>query len=621
MATPVSNPLDDPRYRASAGQALFIFLLIAAGVLVGRLFYLQIIKGSYHAMLSDQNSIRPQIVKAPRGLIYDRNGVVIARNRPSYQIAILPTGLKDSKDGNQVMQNLLRFHDAKGNPIFDSTVVAWSLERARWRKFQPLVILEDAPFDVMAMVEEHQSDLPGVVTLVESRRSYPFGSAAGHVLGYMDEVKENEIESSKVRAAQDGSSPYQRGDRIGRKGLEEYYEDYFRGQDGVRFVKVNAYGREMDVVHELPQSKPVPGKDLHTSLDMALQCYAESLLSDTVKGAIVALDPRNGEILVMASSPRIDGNIFSLSRERRAREWARLALDSSMPLNNRAIEGAYEPGSTFKGVVSIAALQSGKIHAGDYMPRPCNGGFQFGNRVWKCWDPRGHGYTNMLDAFTESCDVYYYQVGLEIGMDPINRVAREFGMGEKTGVDLNDERTGTLVDSASFTARFADRGWQWSRGMILNLAIGQGELATPLQLANYAAGLANGQWLYRPHLLQEVRNPDGSLDFEAKAQALHAIDMSPEDHATLLEAMADVVNSPKGTAARARVPGVLVGGKTGSAQNPQGRTHALFICAAPLGNATIAIAIVLENMGHGGSAAAPIAGALLKRYFEHEPHG
>jgi penicillin-binding protein 2 len=610
--------LDDPRYRASAGQALFIFLLLAAGILVGRLFYLQIIKGSYHAMLSDQNSIRPQIVKAPRGLIYDRNGIVIARNRPSYQIAILPTELKD---GERVMRNLLRIHDAKGAPVFDSALVDWSLERARWRKFQPLVILEDAPFDVMAMVEEHQADLPGVVTLVESRRSYPFGSAAGHVLGYMDEVKENEIEASKVRAAQDGSSPYQRGDRIGRKGLEEYYEDDFRGRDGIRYEKVNAYGREVEVVREMPQFKPVPGKDIHTSLDMALQCYAESLLSDTVKGAIVAIDPRNGEILLMASSPRIDGNIFSLSRERRAKEWARLALDSSMPLNNRAIEGAYEPGSTFKGVVSVAALQSGKVNAEDHMPRACNGGFLFGNRVWKCWDPRGHGFTNMVQAFTQSCDVYYYQVGLEIGIDPINRVAREFGMGEKTGVDLNDERAGVLVDSASFTARFADRGWHWSRGMILNLAIGQGELATPLQLANYAAALANGQWLYRPHLLMEVRNSDGSSALMAQPQTLHAIEMSPADHATLMEAMADVVNSPNGTAARARVPGVLVGGKTGSAQNPQGRTHALFICAAPLNQPTIAIAIVLENMGHGGSAAAPIAGAILKRFFEHEPHG
>ncbi len=617
MAAPLANPLDDPRYRASAAQALLIFLFMAAAVLVGRLFYLQIIKGSYHEMLADQNSLRPQIVKARRGLIYDRNGVVIARNRPSYQIAILPTELKDR---DQVMRNLLRFHDAKGVPLFDSQVVAWNLERSRWRKFQPLVILEDAPFNVVAMVEEHQSDLPGIVTLVESRRSYPFGSAAGHVLGYMDEVKENEVESSKIRAAQDGSSPYSRGDRIGRKGLEERYEDDFRGRDGVRYVKVNAFGREVEVVREMPQFKPVPGKDIHTSLDMALQCYAESLLSDTVKGAVVAIDPRNGEILVMASSPRMDGNIFSLSREKRAKEWARLALDSTMPLNNRAVSGGYEPGSTFKGIVSIAALQTGKIHPEDHMPRPCNGGYLFGNRVWKCWDPKGHGYTNMIDAFTESCDVYYYQVGLEIGMDPINRVAREFGLGQKTGVDLDEERSGTLVDSASYTARFGPRGWRWSRGMILNLSIGQGEIATPLQLANYAAGLANGHWLYRPHLLREVRDQDGSSS-ATRVETLHSIEMSPADHATLLEAMAQVVNSPKGTAARARVPGILVGGKTGSAQNPQGRTHALFIGAAPLDNPRIAIAVVLENMGHGGSVAAPIAGALLKRFFAHESHG
>ena len=595
------------------------FLLAAASILVGRLFYLQIIKGSYHEILSAQNSIRPQIVKAARGLIYDRNGVVIARNRPSYQIAILPTELKDP---DELMENLMRVQDAAGKPVFDSNLVDWSLQRARWKKFQPLVILEDAPLDVVAMVGEHQTDLPGVVTVVESRRSYPYGAAAGHMMGYMDEVREDEVQDSKIDAEEDGAHPYMRGDRIGRKGLEKHYEEYFRGKDGVRYVKVNAYGRQIEVMQELPQNRPVAGKSIHTNIDIRLQCAAESLLSDTVRGAVVAIDPRNGEVLVMASSPRMDGNIFSLSRARRNKEWARLALDSARPLNNRAVSGGYEPGSTFKGVVAVAALQSGKISATDYMPRACTGGYLFGNRVWRCWDPKGHGYTNLVDAFTRSCDVYFYQAGLILGMDRINKVAREFGLGQKTGIDLDEERSGVLMDSASYMASYGGRNWHWTRGLILNLAIGQGEISTPLQLANYVAGLANGRQLYRPHLMHEIRNADGSAEESVRPEVIRNIQMTEAEHRILLEAMAQVVNSPYGTAARARVPGVLVGGKTGSAENPHGdKTHALFICAAPLDNPRIAIAVVLENRGHGGSFAAPIAGALLRKFFEHEPHG
>jgi penicillin-binding protein 2 len=619
VAAPRSNLLDDSHYRASAARWLLLFVSLMAALLALRLFYLQIIKGSYHEMLSAQNSLRLQVVKAARGMIYDRHGVVIARNRPSYQIALLPTELKNRQE---ILEKLLRFRDSTGHSIFDSEVVAWSLERSRWRKFQPLVIFEDAPFEVASLIEEHQTDLPGVVTLLESRRTYPFGAAAGHTLGYMDEVREGEIEDSKTRAAVDGSTPYQRGDRIGRKGLERKYENYFRGKDGIRYVKVNAFGKEMEAVSDMPHLRPEAGKSIRTTLDMGLQCYAESLLSDSLKGALVALDPRNGEILVMASSPRMDGNIFSLNRDRRARAWAKLALDPSLPLNNRSISGSYEPGSTFKGIVSIAALQSGKIRAENHMSRACNGGYAFGNRVWKCWDPRGHGFLDLVGAFTQSCDVYYYQAGLVLGMDRINRVAREFGLGRKTGIDLDDERSGLLVDSASYAERFGQRGWNWSRGLILNLSIGQGEIATPLQLANYAAGLANGKVLYRPHLMREMRSVEGSVEMQVKPEILNVIRMTPQEHAIILQAMEQVVISPNGTAGRARVPGVRVGGKTGSAENPQGdKTHALFICAAPLDNPTIAVAVVLENAGHGGSFAAPIAGALLRRFFGHEPHG
>jgi penicillin-binding protein 2 len=610
------NRLDDPQYRTGAARSLLFFVLAALFVLILRLFYLQIIQGKYHKSLSEQNSIRLQVIRAPRGLIYDRHGTVIARNRPSYQIAILPTELRR---GEPILDKLLRFRDEAGYPVFDSAHVAWSLERAKWRKFQPLVILEDAPFEVVSLIEEHQSDLPGIVTLVESRRAYPFGAAAGHVLGYMDEVKEDEVTLPETGVVSDTSLPYARGDRIGRKGLERRYEAQFRGRDGLRYVKVNAFGKQIEVIDDMLQRDPEPGQNIYTTLDMKLQVLAESLLTDSVRGAVVALDPRNGEVLVMASSPRLDGNVFSLSREKRSKQWARLALNPARPLNNRAVSGGYEPGSTFKGIVSMAGVEYG-LDPYSHMPRACTGGYRFGNRTWHCWDLKGHGYTNVVTAFTQSCDVYYYQVGLIVGLPRINEVARRFGLGTKTGIDLDDERSGLLMDSATYVARFANRGWRWPRGMILNLSIGQGQIATPIQLANYMAGMVNGHAIYRPHFLREVRDPQGHLVLKTQTEKLHDLKTTPEIHKLMIQALSEVVNGSRGTGGRAKVPGVWVGGKTGSAENPHGNlTHALFIGAAPLDNPRIAVAVVMENVGHGGSMAAPIAGALMKRYFQNAP--
>ena len=620
MSVQSGEGLDDHFYRNAVTRNIMAgFGLLLLG-LVCRLFYLQVVQGSYHEKLSEQNSMRLQIVHAPRGLILDRNGAILARNRPSYQVAIMPTELKEPQ---RVFENLMRFRDSTGTRVFDSALVTWSLERGRWKKFQPLVILEDASPEVVAMVEEHQLDLRGVVTVSESRRSYPFGPNAAHVLGYMDEIKEQELEAFKETGEFHGDSvPYLKGDRIGRKGLEKTYERFFHGRDGVHYIKVNAFGKEMEVIREMPQINPVPGVNLVTTLDMELQCLAESLMTDTVKGAVVAIDPRNGEILVMASSPRMDGNIFSLSREGRSKEWAKLALDAAMPLNNRATVGGYEPGSTFKGVVSLAALRSGKVRPGDYMPKACVGGYRFGNRFWKCWNPKGHGSVNLIDAFTESCDAYYYQTGLIIGMEIINSVAREFGLGAKTGIDLDEERMGELIDSAGYTRKFKRRGWTWTRGLVLNLSIGQGQITTPLQLANYAAGLANGKYLYRPHLMKEIRDRRGNVLQRREPEVISVLQISDEDHAAILRAMDQVVNDPRGTGGRAKVEGVIVGGKTGSAENPHGgKTHALFIGAAPLYQPELAIAVVLENVGHGGTFAAPIAGEIFKRYFRRKMAG
>jgi penicillin-binding protein 2 len=250
------------------------------------------------------------------------------------------------------------------------------------------------------------------------------------------------------------------------------------------------------------------------------------------------------------------------------------------------------------------------------MPRACNGGYRFGNRVWKCWEHKGHGFTNAVTAFTQSCDVYYYQVGLTAGMDRINSVARRLGFGEPTGIDLEDDRSGLLMDSTTYERMYGRRGWRWTPGLILNLSIGQGQIVTPLQLADYAAGLANGNVIYRPHFLREVRDVRGRLVTRSKPEVQHQVNLTPSEHELILKSLSEVVNGAGGTGARARVPGVWVGGKTGSAENPHGsQTHALFIGVAPLDAPRIVVAVVIENAGHGGSIAAPIAGAIIRRHL------
>ncbi len=605
------NLQDDQVYRNHTSAKLTLVIGLLFFVLIGRLYYIQISQYKYHFRLSEENRLRLKILEAPRGLILSRKGEILARNRPSYQVAILPTELKDKET---VFQNLMKIRDTLNEPIFDSSQVNYMMERGRWRPFEALPILEDASIEVVSMIEEHQLDLPGVVVNVESRREYPYETAAAHALGYTAEISEKEFDDYKTRG-------YRLGNRVGAKGLEKYYEDILRGKEGKKFVEVNVYGKEVGLVDDKSHEPAQAGRNILTTLDLDLQLTAEEAIADTVKAAVVALDPRNGEILVMLSSPRINGNIFSLSKKRRSKEWAKLALDPRRPLNNRASIGIYDPGSTFKAMTSMAGFRTGKVAPNYSGFKPCRGGFQFGRRYQKCWKPSGHGYVNFFSAFQHSCDTYYYQVGLTVGMDAINKVARNFGFGKKTGVDLVAERSGILMDSAFYEKKFASRGWKWSRGMILNLAIGQGQLVTPLQLANMAAGLGNGNVIYRPHLLKEVRDFQGGVLERYTPQVLQELEMSEEEHQNMLKAMQMVID-PGGTGGRARVKDVIVGGKTGSAENPHGeKTHALFMAVAPLHNPEIAIGVVVENMGHGGSIAAPIAGKILNRYFYRDSSG
>ncbi len=593
---------DDQFYRNNTSLKLVIFVGVIFLLLATRLYYLQIVQYDYHFRLSEKNRVRPRSIQANRGFIYDRNGEVLARNRPSYQICILRADLKDPEG---VFRNLMKIKDTLGVHVFDSTRVRRMIQRGIWRKFQPLPILEDAPIEVVSVIEEHQLELQGVVSVISSRREYPFETAAAHVLGYTTSISTLDSATREEYTSQG----YELVDKVGIKGIERYYEDKIKGVDGKKFIEVNAYGQELGIIEERANYVAVPGDDLYSTIDIDLQLVAENAFPDSIRGALVAIDPQSGEILAMLSRPRFNGNIFSLVGKRRKK------AQKNSNEYHRAVKGTYPPGSTFKALVSLASFKEGQVDPNYMGYKACTGSYKFGKRRQKCWNLHGHGRVNFYKAFQQSCDVYYYQVGLQIGMNSINNMATRFGMGMYSGIDLDGESKGLLIDSASYNLRFKKLKWKWTRGLILNLAIGQGQLITPLQLANMAAGLGNGKVVYKPHLMKRIESNKGVLISKYQPEVLHELGISDEDHKVILEAMRMVVEEPGGTGGRARVPGVIVGGKTGSAENPHGKTHALFIAVAPLYSPEIAIGIIMENAGHGGSMAAPIAGKVLNYFF------
>ena len=610
------NDTSENEARVRRNWNVLIFLtgaFILFLVILFQLFSLQYIHYEENFQRSESNRLRRIELIADRGYIYDRNGNVLVRNRPSYQIALQALEMPKKKaDRDSVFRRLLDIRDSTGTRLFDSLSLDTAFQRIRWVKTRPVRILEDATMEQVAVIEEHSTELPGVSVIIESRREYPYGTLASHVLGYTSEISEEQLKLPEY-------ATYSQGDRIGQKGLEQEYDKEFRGVNGMKLVEVNASGREVRTLSDVGALiEPKPGLHLVSTIDLKLQKVAEAAIPDTARGALVAIDPRNGEILAMVSSPRLDPNIFSLKRRERNKGWAHVALDTLRPLNNRAIAGIYPPASVFKLVTAGAGLENGIISETKYYPRSCIGGYQYGARFQKCWGV--HGNLNVVHALRLSCDVYFYQAGLEIDMARINEFARRFGYGEKLlGVDIPGERAGWLPDSASFNQRNKRLGWRWARGLILNLAIGQGQMVTPLQQAVFVGSLATNKGVYRPHFMKELRDAQGDVVRRFEPEIIRSGTMKPETHRVLMNAMDSVVNHPGGTGKRGAVPGIRVGGKTGSGEWKKGqKTHAWFASVAPLDDPQIAVAVVLEAAGGGGSMAAPIARKVMMAFFGKE---
>ena len=590
-----SNRVRDRRERRFA--LLIACAFVGFGLVVLGLLQLQVRQHETWSDLSKENRVRLEVLRAPRGAIYDRHGELLADSAPSFRIVFRPFPAESTHRTREVRRpdwiaRVARLVDV------DSAEVRRRVETAN-RGGQSAVLRRDAPFAVLAAVEESRGEIPGVEVQVEPIRNYPNGTLGAHLLGYAGEINARELE----RRAEQG---YRAGDLIGRTGVERSYEEILRGRDGAEFVVVNAMGRRVSTLTEGPPQPPVAGHDLVLTLDLEIQRAMEEAMANVDRGAAVALDPRDGGILGLVSRPAFDPNEFShgLSWAR----WQQLSSGGSNPLLNRAIQGVYPPGSTFKVVTMTSALSNG-VAGPQTRLAPCPGGMHFGGRWFGCWERRGHGSLDFLGALQHSCDVYFYQLGPKLGLPRLEQTAHAFGLGQKTGVDLPQEGRGLVP-----TTDYYDKRWgagRWRSGLLLNLAIGQGELLlTPLQLALMAAEVAQNGRALRPHLVREVRGDPG---FRSGRPLQAGVGADPATWSVVREAMTRVVAAGTGTASR--VQGIDVAGKTGTAQNPHGKDHALFVCFAPAAKPTIAMAVVVENSGHGGTFAAPIAGAVLRKLF------
>lgn len=574
-------------------------LLLVVALLALRLWHLQIREGAYYRDLSENNRTRQVLMEPARGLIYDRHGVLLANNVPSFSLYVVLDEVKDREALIEKLSDLLEL-----DPAFIRKKLGGKGGKLLPRKIKDRLTLRDA-----VLIESHRLDLPGVMIQVESQRNYPGGVTASHLLGYVGEVSAEQLEKPEF-------SDLHQGSIVGQYGIEKSFDRYVRGQTGSKRVEVDAHGHEKKAV---VVEKPQAGNDLYLTIDIRLQKLAEELLGRE-SGAIVALDPTNGDILAMASRPAFDPNV--LSRELTPKQWAEIVQDEGRPLNNRASQGQYPPGSTFKVPMAVAALESKTVSP--FSTVTCNGNYQFGNRVFRDWKTTGHGAVNLHSALVHSCDVYFYTIGQRMGIDLMAEFGRQFGLGQSTGVNLPSERTG-IMPSTEWKKKVKKE--PWLPGETISAAIGQGYVTvTPLQMANLIATVANDGVNYRPRLVRAVMDRSTGNLQELPAVPRGKVNAKPETFRLIKAALADVVNV--GTATRAKSSVVTIGGKTGTAQvaalrtGPQEsipkkfRDHAWFIAFAPVESPKIAVAVLVEHMGHGGAAAAPLAKEVIETYFK-----
>ena len=604
MATNFLGAPDVDWYKPRLNGVMF-FILAAFVLLVVRLFYLQGIEGKDLKRMSVNNSIRLQSLAPPRGLIFDRQGVLLVDNRPSFDLSIVP---KDARPIERTIQRLARYLE-----VPSSELGAKIAHRRGISSFRPVNLKSDIGRNALAAVEAHKLELPGVHINVWPQRDYLRQASAAHLIGYLSEISPRELKRLK-------KSGYRSGDLIGKFGIEKVYEQFLRGTRGGRQVEVNVTGQ---VVRILKTVQPQQGNSVYLSIDHRLQAEAEKLLMGRA-GAIVAMDPGSGHVLALVSSPSFDQNAFVNGMSHT--EWDALVSNPQRPMENKAIHGEYPPASAYKVITAMAGLEEGIVDPD--MTVLCTGEYAFGDRVFRCWKKEGHGRVNLTKALAESCDIYFYQLGHKVGVDRLAKYALASGLGNPTGISLEDEAAGLIPTAAWKKGRF---GVTWQKGETLSVAIGQGyNLATPLQMAVLFAALANGGVRHRPLIINRIETTDGKSVFKSESEVTGTLPASPKTLQIIQRGLWEVVNNMRGTAWKSRVEGIDMCGKTGTAQlfgrKDDAKTtdgpvsshlipHAWFVAYAPAVKPRIVVSVIVEHGDSGSRAAAPIAGQLIRLYM------
>ena len=582
-----------------------LIVIIAFVCLVLRLWFLQIVKGPNYRTQSENNRIHLQNIPPFRGMLLDRNGELLVDNRPAYNLYVIPEQIQDEDQLLRSLQLLVGLNTA---------LIKKRLVNAPQKyPFKPILIKKNISRDELAIIETNLFNLPGVMIQVKPQRHYLYGEFASHLVGYLGEVSDAQLNS--------GRYPDNRpGDLIGKYGVEARWQKHLNGVRGGEQVEVDAAGRKLRVMTRKP---PIPGLNISLTIHKNLQMLAEKCLRDK-KGAIVAMNPNNGEIFAMASTPAFDPNRFigGIDKE----EWKEMISCKDHPLQNRAISGQYPPGSVFKIVVALAGLEEEVINPQEEIF--CNGSYPLGSHTYHCWRKQGHGKVSFHRALVESCDTYFYKMGRRLGVDKIAHYAKLLGLGEKTDFDLGYEKQGLIPTKEWKLKRW---GIPWQTGETISLSIGQSfVLVTPIQMVRLISAIFNGGHIYQPKVIRWVGKNNRKV-YQFTPTLIKKMDFKKENVKLVRDALVGVVNGPHGTGSRSRLKAVVVAGKTGTAQvinleaekdlakgsevPVEFRDHAWFIAIAPVERTKIDLSVLIENGGHGGKAAAPVAKEMIKAFL------
>ncbi len=568
---------------------IYSFCVVIFGLFVTRLSYLQLFNKEELSKESDKNSVKTITVTPPRGLMYDRNGKVLVDNKPSYTVTITPSQF--DKNNLKEVASILDLPPEK---------LEENLKNIKGtNRFNPTKIKRDVDFKVISYIAENKDHLNGVDYQTDAIRYYPNKFRGAHSFGYTSEISEKHLEKQI-------GDYYKQGDVVGSSGLEANYESYLRGVKGYKFITVDVKGREVGGLNEGKNDiPPINGSDLVLGMDKDLQEYAEKLLNGK-RGAIIAVDPRTGEILCCVSKPDFDLSLFSGKTDPKV--FAALLSDPDKPLFNRVVQTKYPPGSTWKMMMSMAALNEGIITPTSTVV--CGGSFTYGNRTFE--DHGAYGSINVTRAIEVSANVFFYKMGLAVGIDNYNKYGKIFGFGLKTGIDIPNETSGLLPSREYFDKRYGEN--KWTQGLLVSLGIGQGELGvSPVQMVSYAAAISMSGLYCEPHFVTKIKNNIYNTYEDIKFEQ-RKIDMPQKYFDAVRKGMYLVVNGT-GTARGVKSNEIVLSGKTGTAQNSSGKNHSWFVGFAPYDEPKIAICVLGENMGWGADFGAPVAAALMLRYL------